>query len=101
VLAAHALVCVTKPSSKQGAELKPATVKATLRKRGVTPTAYKAPEAHLLPSQDPELDLLRQRQWDAFCKQMKDAGRPVGPTKDPREHQRQMMEFYHFCGQHE
>ena len=29
-------------------------------------------EAHLLPSQDPELDLLRQRQWDAFCKQMKD-----------------------------
>jgi len=58
---------------------------------------YKLPD---LPP-EAEFDKLRRQQWEAFCKKMKDAGRPVGAAADEQERNRQSMEFYQFCGMSE
>jgi hypothetical protein len=94
ILAAHAMVGVTKPG--KGSVPSAPTVKKALKDRGVAAKPSKLPK---FPGpHDIEAEKLRRQQWDAFCRKMREAGRAVGPKVTDEERNRQAMEFYQFCG---
>lgn len=96
ILAAHALVGVTRPGKSSAAFPSTATIKKAVNDRGVAvkPCSLPKPPAQ----QDLEADKLRRKQWEAFCSKMREAGRPTGPNMPNEERNRQAMEFYQFCG---
>lgn len=106
ILAAHALVGVTKPAAKAGtltgAPLV-AAVKARLKQRSVAlvpfslPKMFQEDKSQLRKHQDAANEM-RKKQWEAFMRKLKDQGRPVGPDVSAEERNRQAMEFYQFCG---
>jgi len=97
ILAAHALVAVFAPGSKK--DFAPETVKAALKRRCISPTPYKMPRMQPPQQQDKKLAELRERQWQAFCKQLHDQGRQIaGPDSSEEEMRRQTMEWYRFVG---
>jgi len=106
ILAAHALLGVVKAAPSNGAGRPTAKgLREALRRKGApVPPANALPPADMPPPAqaaqefDRRHEQLRQKQWEAFCRKMKDAGRPVGPDISDEEKNRQSMEFYQFCG---
>jgi hypothetical protein len=107
ILAAHALVGVTRPSASSrkltGVQLV-AAVKPRLKQRSVALTSPRLPkfydpvEAKEARKRHEEANAIRKRQWESFCSRLKDQGRPIGPNCSAEERNRQAMEFYQFCG---
>jgi len=97
ILAAHAMLGIVGPEAGM-AKPAPASIKEALRKKGIALLAYKMPD---MIAHEDEFERLRKCQWEAFCKKMRDAGRPVGPAASEEERNRQSMEFYQFCGMKE
>lgn len=96
ILAAHALVGVTRPGKAAATVPSPPTIKKALKDRGVVVAPCRLPK--MPASMDVEAEKLRKKQWEAFSRKMKEAGRPFGPSMSGEERNRQAMEFYQFCG---
>jgi len=98
ILAAHAMVGVTKPVKPGTVVNVPSalTIKKAMKDRGVALAPTRLPKHPAV--QDREAEELRRKQWEAFSRKMKQAGRPFGPNMSAEERNRQAMEFYQFCG---
>eukprot|EP00931_Biecheleriopsis_adriatica_P121359 TRINITY_DN96442_c0_g1_i1.p1 TRINITY_DN96442_c0_g1~~TRINITY_DN96442_c0_g1_i1.p1 ORF type:complete len:635 (-),score=162.55 TRINITY_DN96442_c0_g1_i1:64-1968(-) len=98
IIAAHALLGVLAPGSKK-CNFSSKAVKVALKRRAVTLTPYKLPNAVHPHQRDKEFAELRDRQWEAFCQHLRAQGRTVaGPTSSQEEMRRQSMEWYKFVG---
>jgi len=97
ILAAHALIGVAK-AGKLAVDKLPsaATIKKAMKDRGMAVAPCKLPKAPM--ARDMAAEKLKRAQWEAFCRKMKEAGRPSGPNVSLEERNRQAMEFYQFCG---
>mmetsp|Transcript_41636 Transcript_41636/g.74800 ORF Transcript_41636/g.74800 Transcript_41636/m.74800 type:complete len:96 (+) Transcript_41636:1-288(+) len=91
------MVAVLAAGSKK--DFSPKAVEAALKRRSVPLSPFKMARMPPPQQQDKKLAELREKQWQAFCKQLHDQGRQLaGPDSSEEEMRRQTMEWYRFVG---